>query len=411
MKNLLKVIVVVTPLFFIGCGSSNLIESDIKGGEIVVDFSASQMKKMLIEEGYVTDDVTVFGYRAYKIPYSTTDEEGNEVDVSGLFVIPTSSSTIFEEKGLSMVSDSHGTIFKNSDAPTVHGVNYGTPNGAPILLTSIGAFATLQPDYIGFGNSYKHYHPYMLKNSLVNATVDFIRQVKIFAKDNNIKLNQQLFLTGYSEGGYATMATLKKVEEEIDDLSVSMAIPMASSSYSLDKMAHIVLAKEELIVPAFITNMVYSYSKAYDKEPSSIMNENYASKLPTLFDGIKGIYEVNAELTRVTKGEEGLFKDSAIANLESNWFMKAMVENSIEEWRSNTKIRLINCEGDQVAIFSEANRTVESMRGMGTEDIEIISVENRLGLSEKLGHMECAEPSYRMATEIFANIRQTTIGY
>ena len=31
----------------------------------------------------------VYGYKAYKIPYTTTDEEGNSVKVSGLMVVPT----------------------------------------------------------------------------------------------------------------------------------------------------------------------------------------------------------------------------------------------------------------------------------------------------------------------------------
>ena len=124
-----------------------------------------------------------------------------------------------------MVSDDHGTIFANKKAPSVIASDTGSPSGSAIIITSIGGFATLKPDYIGFGDSKEHYYPYVLKDSLANSTVDFIKKVKVFAKDNNITLNNQLFLTGYSEGGYASMATLKKIEEEqLTDLKVSIKL-------------------------------------------------------------------------------------------------------------------------------------------------------------------------------------------
>jgi len=406
MKKIVKILAVVTPLFFIGCGSSSsnsTEDSGIKGGEMVVDFSASRMKKLLVDQGMITEKETVFGYKAYKIPYITTDDRSLELNASGLLVIPTGVPSIVEESGLSMVSDGHGAIFKNIDAPTVHASTYGTPTGAPILLTSIGGFATLQADYIGFGDSNRHYHPSGLKKSSANSVVDFIKQVKIFAKENNIKLNQQLFLTGFSEGGYTTMASLKKVEEEVTNLSVSMAIPMAST-YSMKKRSD----KELLINPASDANTAYAYARAYDIELSSIFNEPYLSRIPTLFDGTNSMEEINKQLTTKATGEGGLFNETIS---DADWLKKAIVENSVGSWGAETTIRLINCEGDEVAPFSEANVTIGEMREMGAENIEIISLEKRLGLSQKLGHMECAVPLYKLATEIFADERKATIGY
>jgi len=416
LKNIITTLSILTPLLFIGCGStSSSSEPSIKGGEEVVNFSASQMKKMLIDEGMITEERTVFGYKAYKIPYMTTDEQGLNVNASGLFVIPTGMPSVISNIGLSMVSDSHGTIFKNIEAPTVHGETYGTPNGVPILFSSLGAFATLQADYIGFGNSKDHYHPYMLKKSSANATVDFIKQVKIFAKENNIKLNQQLFLTGYSEGAYVTMATLKKLEEENIDLNVNMAIPMANATYSLTRMSNIMLNKEKMVVPpAMIANIAYAHSIAYGEDVDSIINEPYASKLPTLFDGTHSVTEINAQLPTDTKGENGLFKTEAVTEYltdDSHWYKMAMIENSVDDWTPQTTLKFIHCEGDEIAPFSESNITFETMKERGAENIEMIPLEKRLGLSKKLGHMECAIPAYKMVTEIFAAQRKKTIGY
>ena len=418
MTRIAKTLALMTPLLFIGCGggssSSGTIDEGLKGGKLVVDFSPSSMKNMLVEKRFITEETEVFGYKAYSIPYITTDEEGEDVNVSGLFVIPTGMPSAINNIGFSMVSDSHGTIFKNSNAPTVYAEDYGMPEGSPILFTAIGGFATLQADYIGFGNSDKHYHPYMLKESLANATIDFIKQVKIFAKENNIKLNQQLFLTGYSEGGYTTMATLKKIEEEEIDLDITMAIPMASAGFSMLRVSENMLLQEKLVVPAMVANLVYAYSIAYNKDVGLLINEPYASRLPTLFNGTKSMQEIDANLTTVIKGKDGFFKEDAVQEYlenDTHWYKEALRENSVDDWIPQTAVGFLHCEGDEITPFSESNMTFHHMKDRGAENIEMISLEKRVGISKKLTHMECAIPSYKLVTEMFADIRKTTIGY
>ena len=124
-----------------------------------------------------------------------------------------------------------------------------------------------------------------MKNSLAESTVDFINAAKKFAQENSIHLNGQLFLTGYSEGGYAAMASLQKIENE-GELQVTMAAPMAGP-YIMDGLAQQVLSQPQLSVPSFMANIGYAYAKAYDEDIASVINEPYASKLDSLFDGSK----------------------------------------------------------------------------------------------------------------------------
>ena len=171
MNQLIKGVTLSLPLFLlIGCGDLDKPNNEkVKGGEVVVNFSAPLMKKTLIDKGVADENTTVYGYKAFKIPYTTTNENGDEVKVSGLFVIPTGMPSVVNQIGLSMVSDDHGTIFANNEAPSVIGDNTSAPDGSAIILTSMGGFATLQADYIGFGDSNKEYHPFILKKSLANA--------------------------------------------------------------------------------------------------------------------------------------------------------------------------------------------------------------------------------------------------
>ena len=371
------------------------------------------MKDSLLQKGLIDKNQVVFGYKAYKIPYTTTDEHGDEVEVSGLFVIPTEVPTEISTLGFSMVSDDHGTIFANSDAPSVIASNSGTPDGASIILTSLGGFATLQPDYIGFGDSYKkHYHPFILKNSSASTTIDFIKAVKNFAYNNNILLNNQLFLTGYSEGGYVSMATLQKIEEE-GELSVDMAIPMAGP-YDVNLTAFGVLSSPTLSVPSFMANFAYAYAKAYDREVSTILNEPYASKLPTLIDGSKRRELIDPELSYDTTGATGLFNPTFVNNFfqDSNfWFREAVVENSVSDWSPNTPVRLLHCQGDDVIPYAISQITEAKMQGMGAKDVKLIPVEKELRLDHNVTHGECGEYAYKLAIRIFSKIREEKFGY
>ena len=418
MKQIVKTVAMVAPLLgLVGCGSdlSNPSE-EVKGGELLIDFPSTLIKPSLVAKGLIPESQTVYGYKAYKIPYTTTDEKGEEVTASGMLIIPTELPEVVSKTlGLSMVSDDHGTIFANKEAPTLQNSTIGKPPASSALvLSAIGGFATLQPDYIGFGDSNDHYHPFILKKSLANATVDFIKTVKTFATDNNIKLNNQLFLTGYSEGGYAAMATLKKIEDEnLTNLKVTMAAPMAGP-YALKLMADGVLSQPKLSVPSFMANVGYAYAKAYNQDVETVINEPYASKLPTLFNGDLDRSKIDPELTYETKGATGLFVDNFVTNYftnENHWFKKAVIENNLYKWAPKTPVRLIHCEGDDVIPYGISLLTQKTMNAMGASDVELVPVEAALGLGTKLGHAACGSPAYGVATKIFATVRKQTIGY
>jgi len=413
--SMTKALLAMSVVFFVGCGGGSLEQpanETVVGGEVVVDLDGETIKQSLLQAGTpgVDASTTVYGYKAYKIPYKTTDEEGNIVDVSGLMVVPTGVPEAMTAAGFSLVSDSHGTIFANWEAPTEIASITNAPDGAPVILTSLAAFVTLQADYIGFGDSVDHYHPFVLKKSLANATVDFIKAAKEFASNNNIPLNGQLFLTGYSEGGYASVAALEKIENE-GELQVTVAAPMAGP-YIMDGLAAQVLSLDTLSVPSFMADVAYAYTKAYGQEITSVLNEPYASKLDGLFDGTKTRLEIDLELTTVTTGPDGLFTESFVSGFFSgNWFTLAANENNVHTWGPSTPVKLLHCKGDDVIPYDISVYTQQTMVGYGAQSVELIPVEDTLGLGTTVGHAECALLAYGIAANIFAQARQATIGY
>ena len=421
MKSISKLVLAVSVLFFVGCGDLDQpVNEQVSGGEVVVDLDGESIKGNLIAAGApgVDESTTVYGYKAYKIPYTTTDEEGNSVAVSGLMVVPTGVPEAVNQAGFSLVSDSHGTIFANSEAPTVIAAGTNSPDGSSIILTSLFAFVTLQADYIGFGDSSDHYHPFILKKSLANSTADFIVAAKEFAANNAINLNGQLFLTGYSEGGYAAMAALKKIEQE-GQLQVTMAAPMAGP-YAVESMAMGVLSQPTISVPSFMANIAYAYTNAYDEDIASVVNEPYASKLEDLFDGSKTRSEIDPELTTVTTGPDGLFNPTFVNDFfadPDSCCRTSLRNNDVHTWVPKTAVRLVHCLGDDVipyAISELAEGTIQAMSG-NTANVALVPVEIAVtqdpATALRYGHSECGAVAYGEAATMFAETRKATIGY
>ena len=420
-QTLTKLLYVVAAIVISGC-SGTLDQPNnptVVDGEMVVNFSQELMKKTLISKGIIEQNGTAFGYIAYAIPYTTTDESGKEVKVSGLMTVPDGMpEAVSTQIGYSIVSDDHGTIFANIDAPTVFARSQNVPDGSAIILTSMAGFVTLQPDYIGFGDSSEHYHPFILRKSLANATVDFIKAAKSFAIKNSIKLNGQVFVTGYSEGGYAAMATLQKIEAD-GEMTVDLTAPMAGP-YALNTMAMVVLSRPTLSVPSFMANVAYAYAKAYSKPVTDLINEPYASMLDDLFNGENNRTEIDPKLTQTTTGINGLFVQEFVTDFFSNpdnWFKKAVVENNLDAWVPKSSVRLIHCIGDDVIPYAIAVETNTSIHDKATSinatiDVELVplDIERPEGYTGSI-HALCAPKAYGVAAKLFGDIRKTKMGY
>ena len=433
-----KLLTAATAAFFlISCGGDNPGELNalkVKGGKLIADIPANIIKQKLLSEHKIDKNTTVFGYRAYKISYKTTDDNNKEINASGVMIVPTSLGMGDPSKveamnaiGLDMVLDCHGTIFSNAEAPSVAIEKSNSPDDIGVLYSSIFGFVTLEPDYIGFGDSIKHYHPYLLKKSSANTVADFVKAALKFAKDNNISIvaSQDLYLSGYSQGGYVAMSAVKKLEKS--GINLKMVAPMAGP-YDLNAIASAVLNQEQLGVPSFMAATAYAYAKAYDKNISSLIKEPYASKLPTLFNGSLDRKSIDKELT---KSVSKLFTNDIVAlyrrtgfNPSLLWFPKALTSNSIininpndpaqskitDSYVPKAPIEFIHCKDDDVINYqlSVAADNIYKAYGANSKlnSLEIPYKDNNIS-----HHVQCAPFAYKMAADKFATDRYKNLNY
>ncbi len=141
----------------------------------------------------------------YRVTYnSVVPERGNKpIVATGLVAIPEGISG-----PLPIVSYQHGTVYEKTQVPSY-------PDQSPETQLMIAQFAAqgyvlIGADYFGMGAS-KEPEGYMVKGSHQQATIDMLDAAKSVLADRKVQTTD-LYLAGWSQGGFVTMAFLEKLE-------------------------------------------------------------------------------------------------------------------------------------------------------------------------------------------------------
>ena len=135
------------------------------------------------------------------------------------------------------------------------------------LVTTPSGFITIIPDYTGIGDPDK-YHPYIIADPHTEAVVNMIRGVKELAielEDSNdrFQFNDQLFLIGYSDGGYATLASQRGMQLDYpDEFSITASFPMAGPYDLSGTMVPYFLSEPEYSQPYYVPYVLTSHLKS-----------------------------------------------------------------------------------------------------------------------------------------------------
>jgi len=377
-----------------------------------------------------------FGYKAVKIFYNTLNQNDEAVVASGLLVIPTASAeyqaylaSLGKSFSVSMLCDNHGTIFTNAEAPTNVEVHNGLPDyPLAVLMTGYAGFAAILPDYIGYGESNSVSHPYILKKASARASLDMIKASMKYLNDNNIVINYQLFVSGYSQGGYSAMALAEEIEKSFATNVNLMGVAPMAGPHDLVALGDIELdASHTMVYPAFLGYLADSY--AYynnDITLSNLVVEENTTMFHSLFDGSKTNVEIHGALGLSINGGFGaytadaLFKTSLIDDYKDNvntgaLLKKQFTQNSTYNWTPKSKINLIHCVEDEIIPFSMSQKAYDTFiaNGATTSQVTLTPIPTALipeaSVENPFVHGRCGETAYGAAVTWFAAIRSGEI--
>jgi len=265
------------------------------------------------------------------------------------------------------------------------------------------------------GDSNAETHPYMLKKASARSAVDMIKASMKYMQDTGVVLNHQLYVSGYSQGGYNALALAESIEKgAISTVTLKGVAPMAGP-YLLKPFGDAVLATgATMSVPAFMGYLADSY--AYYNDNLTLDEMLLATQVPKfngLFNG-----DNNATVIHTTLGlplgapSNMLFSDAFITSYETNATHKLKTmfdENTVGKWAATSKIKLIHCSNDDVIPVGMTVGVKAQLEGYGANSVEqllITDVNNSNGDSI---HSNCAKPAYTQAVGWFDAIRKGDI--
>jgi pimeloyl-ACP methyl ester carboxylesterase len=303
---------------------------------------------------YMEHDIIV-----YTITYKT-EYMGEEIIASGLVAFPEFSGEI------PMLSFQHGTITSHSDAPTSDLNFYG-------ILSSFASagYIFCIPDLIGFGSSTEILHPYYHYESTADPVVDILKAAKELSEILDYKYDGNVFLAGYSEGGYATMAGHKKMEESsVSGFNLIASAP-ASGGYDIKGMQEYFFSKESYHQPYYLGYVALSYRQVYNASSilTDIFQEPYSTDMPDLFDGSLSGSQINDNLTDIMAD---LLQADILANIDSDpkyeYLNDAFAMNSLHEFVPTKKMMMYHGTADITVPYQNSVDTYNSMIQSGASE-------------------------------------------
>lgn len=333
----------------------NLVKATLVGSRSAAELQfLIQLSGRNLDPALVKHDVDI-----YKVIYSTT-YQNSKINVSGLIVLPKTATPV------GMLSFQHGTIVQQNNAPSRQ-----SQNSLEVIsyaaLASMG-FITVIPDMIGFAESKEIFHPYYVEEPTASAVIDNLKAAKSLAAEKNIDFNTRLFLAGYSQGGYATMAAHKSLEKKaLEGFELIASFP-AAGGYDIKSMQEYFFSLDTYSNPYYLAYVGRSYQTYYDRPTllNDFFNEPYAAKIPSLFDGIKSAGEINTQLTTVIKA---LVKAEILVNIGSapqyQYLREAFENNSLLDWKPTLPMYLYHGDADTTVPYQNSELTYQKLISNG----------------------------------------------
>ncbi len=346
------------------------------------------MIEFFLDGGGITGSNPIYPISIYDIKYESQRPDGTVDTLAGLVSIPNSPLEAFP-----ICSYQHGTVVLDINAPSITGA---TANNYEVLLIALVAspsgMITLFPDYEGLGDPDK-YHPYIIADSYTRAVVNMIRAVKelsfILEGNDQFQFNEQLYLFGYSEGGYATLAAQKGIQLNFsDELDVTASCPMAGpynlSETTVDYFLSIPEYEQPYYVPYVLTSHLWYYDGP-DADFNQYFEPFWADTLASLFDGTHSGTEIN--LLMPSNPLEILLEEELndFTENENNFFRQTFLENNLTGWSPSSPTYLLHSLGDSIILAANSQTAYDSFIENGANSVYLYLYPEETG-----GHAEAA---------------------
>lgn len=339
----------------------------------------------------------------YRISYETIGSDLLPDTASGLLVIPQVPDGTF----LPIVVYEHGTTNGPDDVPSQQKGGYEIALGYAAF-----GFITVAPDFLGLGSS-RGFHPYAHAATESSASLDMLNGCLEYLEFNSgpdWDLNF-LFVSGYSQGGHASMAVHKDIEDFWSFVYPVSAAAHMSGPYSISGvMRDKILSDESYGFPAYIAYIMLGYQTIYGNlfnDVNDVFKEPFATEISSFYSEDITLDQLNSELILQLMAIDGdtinkkMFQDSVIAGIETNPSHPvnlALKDNDTYQWAPTAPTRLYYCGGDEQVPFENSIVAETTMNDLGANDVQAIN------LNPTFSHGQCVFPAILSSIDFFKSI-------
>ncbi len=358
------------------------------------------VSQLVVELGLgldVENDVDV-----YRVEYTTTNVENSQDTASGLLLLPVG------EGPFPQAIYQHGTVNSRQDVPS----NLAGGWELGLAISSFG-FVTVVPDFQGLGIS-PGIHTYVHAESEALAAIDLLIAVQDFLDETQVAVNDQLFITGYSQGGHAAMAAHIVLERDFaDQFTVTASSPM-SGPYSISgDMVDFTLGDGEYDFIGYLIWTTLSYQRVNDELPT--IEEIYKPQFIPAIEQFRNeeitLGELNNELISLILMENELVQPRLLLQEDileiilsgvDHPINNAFRENDVFDFLPNAPIRMMYCGMDEQVTFQNALTAEAAMLENGAEDVQAVLID------ENGTHGTCVIPASIATIEFFRSFLDQT---
>ncbi|WP_299189179.1 alpha/beta fold hydrolase [uncultured Psychrobacter sp.] len=296
VRCVLSVAVASSLLLMAGCGDDDTTVTTeyITSVQTVNEFNKAQINGGFGLEGTATPAAKC-DIKIEKVSYPTVGAAGERTNATAALMLPSGDSADCQgDRPILLYA--HGTTTEKSyDFSQVGNPQNPAGSEATLIAANFAAqgYIVVAPNYAGYDDSELDYHPYLVADQQSTDMVDALDNARVIIKKQqrsndtkytNIDDSGELFISGYSQGGYVAMAAARLLEQQGKPVT---AIAPSSGPYALAAFGDAIFSGNVNIgatrfAPLLATGLQKKYKNIY-RNSTDIFTTNYSNtQLPNL---------------------------------------------------------------------------------------------------------------------------------
>ena len=330
----------------------------------VARLTAAQLDGAAAATGFAGTPSAKHNVTAYRLLYRTVDHDGRPTTASGIVVLPDG-----RRGALTVAEYLHGTNPTKAYAASVD--DESTDRLVTALFAGQGLVG-VAPDYLGLGLGPGR-HPYIDTKTETTASADLLLAARTFALRHGVLLKRDVLVTGFSQGGRASVAFGRALSRgEVWPFRLG-ALHAVAGPYDL-QATELPATFSGGVAPGTAAFYLAYFTTAWNRtvglydDPREAFQEPYASTVEGLFDGTHTDEEIVAGLP---DSPEKLLTPEFVERLKhpTGRYLRALqdADRICHDWTPRVPVHLYNGTKDTDVVAANADACATSLRARGAD--------------------------------------------